>query len=66
MPEAPAAAKASTHFHGSDTMRWQSRKALVRLRRHATTGAPKVMLGTKWPSITSTLRRWVHSYQVGS
>ena len=36
-------------------MRWQSRKALVRLRRHATTGAPKVMLGTKWPSITSTL-----------
>lgn len=52
--DAPAAAKLSTHFHGSDTIRWQSRKAAVCRRRHATTGAPSVRLGTKWPSMTST------------
>ncbi len=39
-----------THCSGLDTMRWQSRNALVCLRRLATTGAPMVRLGTKWPS----------------
>src|ERR1035437_1338086 len=34
-------------------MRWQSRGSLVMGRRALTTGGPKVMLGTKWPSMTS-------------
>ena len=34
-------------------MRWQSRKPSVFFDRHFTTGAPKVRLGTKWPSMMS-------------
>src|ERR1700728_4368511 len=39
---------------GFSIIRWQSRGRRVTLRRLATTGGPRVMLGTKWPSITST------------
>src|SRR5208337_2298641 len=39
---------------GLSIIRWQSSGSLVALRRLFTTGGPMVMLGTKWPSITST------------
>src|SRR5580658_1769222 len=39
---------------GLSIIRWQSSGSLVALRRQATTGGPMVILGTKWPSITST------------
>ena len=32
----------------SPTIKWQSKKALVCLRREETTGAPMVRFGTKW------------------
>src|SRR5205823_7214954 len=35
-------------------MRWQSSGTSVTWRNDFTTGGPMVMLGTKWPSITST------------
>lgn len=54
---APADAKSSTHFSGSDTIKWQSINALhhklneliysVCFLRHFTIGAPNVMFGTK-------------------
>jgi hypothetical protein len=44
---APALAKSSTHCSGRETMRWQSRKPAVCFRRHFTSGAPNVKLGTK-------------------
>jgi hypothetical protein len=40
-------------FPGSETIMWQSRKASVCSRRHLMIGAPRVIFGTKWPSITS-------------
>mmetsp|Transcript_5647 Transcript_5647/g.7520 ORF Transcript_5647/g.7520 Transcript_5647/m.7520 type:complete len:323 (+) Transcript_5647:266-1234(+) len=50
---APALAKSGSHCAGLDTMRWQSKHALVYFRTAAITGAPMVRFGTKWPSITS-------------
>ncbi len=38
-------------------MRWTSSGSRVRRRRALSTGMPKVRLGTKWPSITSTCTR---------
>src|SRR5450759_135816 len=51
---APAAAKSAMYLSGSSIMRWQSSGKSVTLRSDFTTGGPIVMLGTKWPSITST------------
>ena len=51
---APASAKAGMNLSGSSIMRWQSSGSLVIGRMALTTGGPKVMLGTKWPSMTST------------
>mmetsp|Transcript_24408 Transcript_24408/g.33909 ORF Transcript_24408/g.33909 Transcript_24408/m.33909 type:complete len:202 (+) Transcript_24408:580-1185(+) len=50
---APALAKSGSHCPGLETIRWQSKHALVYLRTAAITGAPIVRFGTKWPSITS-------------
>ena len=38
------------HCWGLDTIRWQSRKLSVCFLRDLTIGAPRVRLGTKWPS----------------
>src|SRR5712692_8663688 len=51
---APASAKASTYRSGFSIIRCTSRVSWVALRSEATTGTPIEMLGTKWPSITST------------
>ena len=51
---APALAKGSMYFSGWEIMRCTSKKAFVARRRDLTTGTPMEMLGTKWPSMTST------------
>src|SRR5580704_7010952 len=58
MRSAPALAKASRYGSQGSIIRWQSKGLFVCGRNAATTGGPKVMLGTKWPSITS---RWIQS-----
>src|SRR5580704_12313905 len=58
MWSAPAFAKASRYGSHGSIIRWQSKGLFVCGRNAATTGGPKVMLGTKWPSITS---RWIQS-----
>mmetsp|Transcript_28887 Transcript_28887/g.81345 ORF Transcript_28887/g.81345 Transcript_28887/m.81345 type:complete len:291 (+) Transcript_28887:213-1085(+) len=50
---APAFLYSWIHCWGLETMRWQSRKPEVCFRRAASTGWPRVMFGTKWPSMTS-------------
>src|ERR1035441_3122616 len=50
---APASAKAGMKASGSSIIRWQSSGSLVMGRSALTMGGPKVMLGTKWPSMTS-------------
>ena len=47
---------------GRVIIRWQSSVALVALRMLFTSGGPKVMFGTKWPSMTS---RWSRSAPAG-
>src|SRR5438477_9707119 len=42
------------YWSGFSIIRWQSSGTSVTLRNDLTTGGPMVMLGTKWPSITST------------
>src|ERR1700678_38927 len=51
---APASAKSAMKSSGFSTIMWQSRGSLVMGRSALTMGGPKVMLGTKWPSMTST------------
>src|SRR5208282_2527898 len=58
MRSAPALAKASRYGSHGSIIRWQSKGLSVSGRSAATTGGPKVMLGTKCPSITS---RWIQS-----
>ena len=54
----PASAKASRYGSHGSIIRWQSNTLSVRLRIALMTGGPKVMFGTKCPSITS---RWIQS-----
>src|SRR5438876_10539979 len=42
------------YWSGFSIIRWQSSGTSVTFRKDLTTGGPMVMLGTKWPSITST------------
>src|ERR1019366_291492 len=42
---------------GFSIIRWQSSGTSTASRSEATTGGPIVILGTKWPSMTSTWRR---------
>ena len=51
---APAATKASRKGSAGAIIRWTSRAVRACGRSAATTSGPRVMLGTKWPSITST------------
>ena len=51
---APASAYAGAHRSGSSIIRWMSSNCAVALRSASTTGSPRVRLGTKWLSITST------------
>src|SRR5918998_2877077 len=55
MPSAPAFANSPTCFSGASIMRWTSRYASSGSdsRSAATTIGPKVIGGTKWPSMTS-------------
>src|SRR5271165_4764149 len=58
MRSAPALAKASRYGSQGSIIRWQSKGLSVSGLSAATTGGPKVMLGTKCPSMTS---RWIQS-----
>src|SRR5579871_851650 len=51
---APAAANSGMKASGLSIIRWQSSGSLVIGRSACTIGGPKVIFGTKWPSITST------------
>jgi hypothetical protein len=51
---APASAYCGAQRSGSSIMRWQSSGMSVALRSDSTTGRPRVRLGTKWLSMTST------------
>src|SRR6266702_4775761 len=51
---APASANSGMKASGFSIIRWQSSGSFVTARRAFTMGGPKVMFGTKWPSITST------------
>src|SRR5665213_1421674 len=46
--------KMGAYLSGSSIIRCTSRMARVALRSDSTTGGPMVILGTKWPSMTST------------
>ncbi len=54
MRSAPARAKSSRKRSGSTIIRWRSSGICVHLRIAFTTAGPMVMLGTNWPSMTST------------
>src|SRR6266851_1344906 len=51
---APASANSAMKASGFSIIRWQSSGSLVTARSALTMGGPKVIFGTKWPSITST------------
>ena len=53
MMSAPALAKSAMNWSTGAIIKWTSNTSLVWGRIACTTGAPMVMLGTKWPSITS-------------
>ena len=53
---APASAKAGMKSSGFSIIKWQSSGTSVTWRSDFTTGGPIVILGTKWPSITSTCK----------
>ena len=63
MISAPARANSSIWCSGLETIRWQSKTSLLWGRILATTPAPKLILGTKWPSIISI---WAYSAPVAS
>src|SRR5438270_14095210 len=44
------------YWSGFSIIKWTSSGTSVTLRKEATTGGPMVILGTKWPSMTSTWR----------
>src|SRR5205807_1063526 len=60
---APALANASRNSSGRSIIRWASIGSLVARRTASTTWGPKVRLGTKWPSMTST---WIRSAPAAS
>ena len=49
----PASAKAAIYGSAGAIIMWQSNTFSARARIAFTTGGPKVMFGTKWPSIMS-------------
>ncbi len=55
---APALTKSSIYFSGSTIIKWTSRNMLVIGLIAATTPGPKLILGTKRPSITSIWIPW--------
>ena len=63
MPSAPACAKAARYGSAGAIIRCTSKNFSVCGRSAFTTGGPKVMLGTKCPSITS---RWIQSAPAAS
>ena len=63
MMSAPASAKASRNGSTGEIIRWTSNGLAVCGRSAFTTAGPMVMLGTKWPSITST---WIQSAPAAS
>src|SRR3989338_3209832 len=54
MMSAPASANTSMYLSGSEIIRWTSNGSFVAFLIEATIAGPKVMFGTKCPSITST------------
>ncbi len=59
----PARAKRSTYWSGALIIRWAWNGRTECGRRASTTTGPKLMLSTKWPSITS---RWIESTPAAS
>src|SRR5579863_6274599 len=57
MTSAPALAKSSMYCAGLVIIRWASSGSRVQRRTASTTIGPIVMLGTKWPSMTSIWMR---------
>ena len=53
----PASMNWSMYRPGSEIMRWASKGCLPMRRRRLINPGPKVMFGTKWPSMTSRWRR---------
>src|SRR5437588_604333 len=60
---APDLANASRNSSGRSIIKWASIGSLVARRTASTTWGPKVRLGTKWPSMTST---WIRSAPAAS
>ena len=52
--EPPASAYCGAHRSGSSIIRWQSSGIGLTRLSASTIGSPRVRLGTKWPSMTST------------